>query len=72
MVEKYVMYINMKFISSMVGNWLGGILFWEYCWIFKEEWDGFVILKGIFYLEDVFKVVEIGLDGIVVFNYGVW
>ncbi len=69
-VEKYATHTNMKFISSMVGNRLGGTLSWEYCQILKEEWDGPVILKGILHPEDASKAVEIGLDGIVVSNHG--
>ncbi|NET31741.1 MAG: alpha-hydroxy-acid oxidizing protein [Cyanothece sp. SIO1E1] len=69
-VEKYATHTNMKFISSMVGNRLGGTLSWEYCEILKEEWDGPVILKGILHPDDAIKAAEIGLDGIVVSNHG--
>lgn len=69
-VEKYATHTNMKFISSMVGNRLGGTLSWEYCQILKEEWDGPVILKGVLHPDDARKAVEIGLDGIVVSNHG--
>lgn len=69
-VEKYATHTNMKFISSMVGNRLGGTLSWEYCELLKAEWDGPVILKGILHPADAIKATEIGLDGIVVSNHG--
>lgn len=69
-VERYATHTNMKFISNMVGNRLGGTLSWEYCEILKEEWDGPVILKGILHPDDASKAAEIGLDGIVVSNHG--
>ncbi|MBX2874710.1 MAG: alpha-hydroxy-acid oxidizing protein [Saprospiraceae bacterium] len=69
-VEKYATHTNMKFISNMVGNRLGGTLSWEYCQMLKEEWDGPVILKGILHPDDALQAVAIGLDGIVVSNHG--
>lgn len=69
-VEKYATHTNMKFISNMVGNRLGGTLSWEYCEILKEEWDGPVILKGVLHPDDAIKAAAIGLDGIVVSNHG--
>jgi len=68
-VEKYATHSNMKFVSNMVGNRLGGTLSWEYCQILKAEWDGPVVLKGILHPKDAKKAVEIGLDGIVVSNH---
>jgi len=68
-VEKYATHTNMKFVSNMVGNRLGGTLSWDYCKILKDEWDGPVVLKGILHPEDAIKAVECGLDGIIVSNH---
>ncbi len=68
-VEKYALHSNMKFVSNMVGNRLGGTLSWDYCQQLKEEWDGPVILKGILHPKDAEKAAEIGMDGIVVSNH---
>lgn len=68
-VEKYATHSNMKFVSNMVGNRLGGTLSWDYCKTLKEEWDGPVVLKGILHPKDAAKAVEIGMDGIVVSNH---
>jgi len=68
-VEKYATHSNMKFVSNMVGNRLGGTLSWDYCKILKEEWDGPVVLKGILHPKDAEQAVAIGMDGIVVSNH---
>ncbi len=68
-VEKYALHSNMKFVSNMVGNRLGGTLSWDYCQQLKEEWDGPVILKGILHPKDAEKAAEIGMNGIVVSNH---
>ena len=68
-VEKYATHSNMKFVSNMVGNRLGGTLSWEYCQTLQEEWDGPVVLKGVLHPKDAEKAVEIGLDGIIVSNH---
>jgi len=69
-VEKYTTHTNMKFVSNMVGNRLGGTLSWEYCQILREEWAGPLLLKGILHPEDAIRASEIGFDGIVVSNHG--
>jgi len=68
-VEKYATHSNMKFVSNMVGNRLGGTLSWDYCKILKEEWDGPVVLKGVLHPKDAEQAVAIGMDGIVVSNH---
>lgn len=55
-------------------GWLGNnfdlfILWKDFEWI-CDFWDGLMVIKGIFDLEDVCDVVCFGVDGIVVFNYG--
>lgn len=35
-------------------------------------WDGFLIIKGIIDLCDVVKVLDVGVDVIIVLNYGGW
>lgn len=69
-VEQYATHTNMKFVSNMVGNRLGGTLSWKYCQILREEWAGPLLLKGILHPEDALKATEIGFDGIVVSNHG--
>ena len=69
-VEKYATHTNMKFVSNMVGNRLGGTLSWDYCRTICEEWNGPVILKGILHPDDARKAIDVGMDGIVVSNHG--
>lgn len=69
-VEKYATHTNMKFVSNMVGNRLGGTLSWDYCKLLRDEWSGPVILKGILHPDDAAMAVEMGMDGIVVSNHG--
>lgn len=59
-------------VGKFVCFCLGGNFFWDICEEIKVYWKGVVLLKGVLYFVDVEKVLVIGLDGVVVFNYGVW
>jgi len=69
-IEAYTDYKDMKFVSGYVGNRLGGTLDWAYCEALKEEWPGYIIIKGILHPEDAEKAVSIGMDGVLVSNHG--
>ncbi len=69
-IEQYATHKDMKFVSSVVGNRLGGTLSWEYCKAIREEWKGPIVLKGVLHPKDAAKAVAVGLDGIVVSNHG--
>ena len=69
-IEQYATHKDMKFVSSVVGNRLGGTLSWDYCKAVRDEWKGPIVLKGILHPKDAAKAVEVGLDGIVVSNHG--
>lgn len=57
------------YIGWLVNNFDLLILWKDLEWI-CDFWDGLMVIKGIFDLEDVCDVVCFGVDGIVVFNYG--
>lgn len=40
--------------------------------ILWDKWKGKLVLKGVVSEEDMEKVIVLGLDGIIVFNYGGW
>lgn len=43
---------------------------WEQLSLFKKEWDGPIVLKGIQHVEDAKLAVKAGMDGIIVSNHG--
>ncbi len=69
-VEHYTNNKNLKFVSTFVGNRMGGTLDWGYCEMLKEVWNGPVVLKGILHPADAAKAVSVGLDGVWVSNHG--
>ena len=69
-VEHYTNNKNLTFVSTFVGNRMGGTLDWEYCETLKRLWDGPVVLKGVLHPDDATKAIDAGLDGIWVSNHG--
>jgi L-lactate dehydrogenase (cytochrome) len=69
-VEHYTSNKNLKFVSTFVGNRMGGTLDWAYCETLQRLWDGPVVLKGVLHPEDAARAVNSGLDGVWVSNHG--
>jgi len=69
-VAPYAPSKSMKYVSKFMNQKWRGDLTWEYCKAVRDEWKGPILMKGILHPKDVEKVIEIGLDGIVVSNHG--
>jgi len=69
-VEPYAPSTSMKYVSKFMNQKWRGDLSWEYCKAIRDEWDGPILMKGLLHPKDVEKVIEIGLDGVIVSNHG--
>lgn len=43
---------------------------WDNLSFIRDHWDGPIVLKGIQHVDDAYKAVDAGMDGIVVSNHG--
>ena len=43
---------------------------WDQLQLLRDNWEGPIVLKGIQHVNDARKVVEAGMDGIIVSNHG--
>ena len=57
-------------MSKLVGNRLGGVVYWEYIELIRSKWEGPMILKGILHPDDATKAKQVGCDSVYVSNHG--
>ncbi|MCP4184984.1 MAG: alpha-hydroxy-acid oxidizing protein [Hyphomicrobiales bacterium] len=69
-LEKYATSGDLREVSSFLGRQLTDALSLEYLKFIRDNWQGKIIVKGILHQDDAKKLVEAGIDGIIVSNHG--
>ncbi len=69
-LEKYAASGDLREVSSFLGRQLTDALNLEYLKFIRDNWQGKIIVKGILHQDDAKKLVEAGIDGIIVSNHG--
>ncbi|MFK0571119.1 L-lactate dehydrogenase [Endozoicomonas sp.] len=61
---------NLSSLASWTSEQLDATLTWKDIQWIRDQWDGFLILKGILDTEDLYQAIDIGAQAVVVSNHG--
>ena len=62
--------IDLAKASAFIRRESGGAFTWDEIKLYRDKWDGPLVLKGVMHPDDAERAVESGLDGIFVTNHG--
>lgn len=69
-MQKYASTKDLAKLSAFLGTAIEGSFSWDYLKEIRDEWQGFLVLKGILHPTEALKAVSIGFDGIFISNHG--
>ena len=69
-LEKYAKSGDLRQVSSFLGRQLSDVLNLDYIKFIRQMWKGNFVVKGILHENDALKLIDAGVDAIVVSNHG--
>jgi (S)-mandelate dehydrogenase len=62
--------LNLAEAAAFIRSEQGGAFTWDEVKLYRDTWQGPLMLKGILHPDDAEKAVELGVDGLLVSNHG--